>query len=224
MKINHRLKKIATYVEKDSKVLDIGCDHALLDIYLIREEIARECVAADIKEGPLQAAKENIRRYQLDHKIQTQLGDGLDVYQSDIDTVIISGLGGKTMQGIFSRHLDVLKTVHTIVLSPNNYQADIKKYLCKRGFYIAEETFVKEHNIVYQIIKFKQGKRKYCRRDYFFGPVLRKNKDILFQEFYQRELKSREILLALLPKNFRLKRFQIKKEMKLLKEELESSK
>ena len=34
IKLSKRLEKIAELVEKDDTVLDIGCDHALLDIYL----------------------------------------------------------------------------------------------------------------------------------------------------------------------------------------------
>ena len=36
MKINERLKKIGDLVEANSVCLDVGCDHALLDIYLIK--------------------------------------------------------------------------------------------------------------------------------------------------------------------------------------------
>ncbi|MCI8568129.1 MAG: SAM-dependent methyltransferase, partial [Bacilli bacterium] len=34
MKINERLKLVASFVEENSNVIDVGCDHALLDIYL----------------------------------------------------------------------------------------------------------------------------------------------------------------------------------------------
>ena len=82
---------------------------------------------------------------------------------------------------------------------------------------------IKEHRIIYQIIKFKKGKKRYTKKEFFFGPILLQNKDSLFKEFYSRELKSREILLALLPKNYRYKRFKTKKEIKLLNEELKDS-
>ena len=35
MKINSRLKKIGDLVRANSFCLDVGCDHALLDIYLV---------------------------------------------------------------------------------------------------------------------------------------------------------------------------------------------
>ena len=37
MKINDRLKHIGDLVEANSFCLDIGCDHAFLDIYLVKQ-------------------------------------------------------------------------------------------------------------------------------------------------------------------------------------------
>ncbi len=221
MKINNRLKQIADLVDTNSQVMDIGCDHALLDIYLVQEKNIKFCLATDIAEGPLQNAKKNIEFYQLENKIETKLGNGLDVYNKNIDTVVISGLGGKTMQGIFAKNTKALSNIHTIILSPNNYQKEIKEFLVHKGYSITFESFIKEHNVIYQIIKFQKGKKKYHKKEFFFGPILLQKKGILFKEFYQKELKSRQILLTLLPKNFYWKRFKIKKEMKWIQAELE---
>ncbi len=221
MKINNRLKKIADLVDKDAKVMDVGCDHALLDIYLTKEKKISYCIASDIKEGPLNQAKENIKAYQQQEKIELRLGNGLDVYTEDISTIIISGLGGKTMQGIFAQNLEKLKTIDTIILSPNNYQKDIRKFLTKHGYYIEEEVLIKEKKIIYQIIKFKKGKKKYKEQEYFFGPILLTKKNFLFQEFFTNELKSRKILLAILPKNFYIKRYKTKREIKEIEKVLD---
>ena len=79
---------------------------------------------------------------------------------------------------------------------------------------------MKDSKFIYQILVFKKGKKKYSKKDYFFGPKLLEKKGLLFKEYYTKELKSREILMNLLPKNFRLKRYKIKKEIELIKEEL----
>ena len=156
----------------------------------------------------------------LEKKIEVRLGNGLDTYSDEIDTVIISGMGGRNMIGIFKNNLDVLKKIKTVIVSPNNYQEDVKRFLVKSGFYIEEEVMVKEKKFIYQIIKLYRGKKRYTRREYFFGPIFLKKKDKLFKEYYERELKSREILMEVLPKNFRWKRFITKLEIKMIKEEL----
>ena len=220
MKINDRLKKIGDLVEANSFCLDVGCDHAFLDIYLVERNENIRAIASDVKEGPLNHARENIKKHHLEDKIECRLGNGLDTYSDNVDTIIISGMGGRSMIGIFKNHLEVLKKVDTIILSPNNYQIDVKKFLCKHYFYLHDEELVKEGKFIYQILVFKKGKKKYSKKEYFFGPVLLEKKGKLFMEYYQRELVSREILIKMLPKNYRWKKFLTRREIKMIKEEI----
>lgn len=220
MKINDRLKKIGDLVEANSFCLDVGCDHALLDIYLVKRKKNIKCIASDIAEGPVEAAKKNIKREKLENEIEVRLGDGLSTYSDDIDTVIISGMGGRSIIGILKNNMKITKKIDTFILSPNNYQIDVKKFLTKNGFYIYDEVLVKEKKFIYQILIFKKGKKHYSKKEYFFGPILLEKKGVLFNEYYSRELKSREILIQLLPKNYRYKKFITKREIKMIKEEL----
>ncbi len=220
MKINNRLKKIGDLVQANSFCLDVGCDHAFLDIYLVQRNENIRAIASDVKEGPLNHARENIKKYHLEDKIECRLGNGLDTYSDSVNTIIISGMGGRNMIGIFKSHLEVLKKVDTIILSPNNYQIDVKKFLCKHHFYISNEELVKDGKFIYQVIVFSKGRKKYTKKEYFFGPILLQKKENLFYEYYKRELISREILVKVLPKNYRLKKYLVNKEILLLKEEI----
>ena len=221
MKINSRLKMIGDLAPANSFCLDVGCDHALLDIYLVKRNVGITAIASDIAEGPLEHAKANIKKEGLEEEIEVRLGDGLSTYTNEINTVIISGMGGRTIIGIFKNSPKVMKKIDTIIISPNNYQEDVKRFLCKNGFYIENEEFVKDNKIIYQIIIFKKGKRKYSKVDYFLGPVFRIKKGVLFREYYEREYKSREILFSMLPKKYRWKKRQLKKEMEIIKKEIE---
>lgn len=220
MKINDRLKHIGDLVEANSFCLDIGCDHAFLDIYLVKQNKNIKAIATDIAEGPVKQARENIKREGLEDTIEVRLGNGLDTYSDEVNTVIISGMGGRNMIGIFKNNMKVLKKIDTIIVSPNNYQIDVKKFLTKNGFYIDDEELVKEKKFIYQIIKFKRGRKHYTRKEFFFGPVLLKKKGNLFEEYYKREKLSREILISILPKNYRYKKFITKREIKMIEKEL----
>ena len=221
MKINARLKKIGDLVEANSFCLDIGCDHALLDIYLVNQNKNIKAIASDIASGPVEQAKQNIKREHLENEIEVRLGDGLSTYSEEVNTAIISGMGGRTIIGICKNNYKIFKKIDTYILSPNNYQEDVKRFMCKNGYYIENEEFVKDKKFIYQILIFKKGKIKYTKKDYFFGPVFIEKKGPLFREYYERELKSREILLQILPKNFKIKRFQMKNEIKMIKSEIE---
>lgn len=220
MKINDRLKMIGDLVEANSCCLDVGCDHALLDIYLVKKNKNIRAIASDIAEGPVDAARSNIKREGLQDEIEVRLGDGLDTYSHEADTIIISGMGGRNMIGIFKRHLEVLKQVKTIILSPNNYQIDVKKFLVGNGFYIENEEFVKDKKFIYQVIVFKKGRRHYTKKEFFFGPIFLKKKGELFLEYYKREAVSRKILMDILPHNYWFKKMFVKREIKMIEEEL----
>ena len=224
MIINKRLKEVGRLVDNNSSFLDIGCDHAFLDIFLSQDKTRKfkKIVASDNKEGPLEHAKNNINQHKLSKKIELRLGSGLDVYTDDINTIIISGMGGRNMIGIFKSHPECFKTIDTLILSPNNYQKDVKEYLTKVGYYIDDEVLVKDPKFIYQIIKFRKGKKKYTKKELFFGPVLLAKKDDNFMHYYKRELKSREIILELLPKGFSFRKVKLRKEIKLIKSEIDN--
>ena len=221
MKINSRLKMIGDLVPANSFCLDVGCDHALLDIYLVELDKNITPIASDIAKGPLEQARMNIEKEGLEDRIELRLGDGLSTYSDEINTIIISGMGGRNIIGICKNKPKVLKKVDTLIISPNNYQEDVKRYLCKNGFYIENEEFVKDNNIIYQIIIFKKGHKKYSNEEYFLGPVFKIKKGPLFREYYEREYKSREILINMLPSRYRLRIKKLKKEMRLIKKEIE---
>ncbi len=220
MKINDRLKKIGDLVDANSLCLDIGCDHALLDIYLVKEKNQQKAIASDIALGPLEKASENIKKYRVEDKVITRLGNGLDTYTDDIDTAIASGMGGRTIIGIFKNNLKITKKLNQIIVSPNNYQKDVRKFFTSIGFYIEDEELVKDGKYIYQIIKLKKGRKRYSKKEMFFGPVLLTQKNKLFKDYFTRELTSRKIMIDLLPKNYRLKKYLTKKEITMIEKEL----
>ena len=62
IKISKRLEAISSLVPVNSNVIDIGCDHGLLSIYLFQKKVANKVIASDINENALNNAKENIKK------------------------------------------------------------------------------------------------------------------------------------------------------------------
>ena len=48
MKISNRLKSIAGLVTEKDVIADIGCDHAYLDIYLVKNKIVPKAYVSDV--------------------------------------------------------------------------------------------------------------------------------------------------------------------------------
>ena len=222
MKINNRLKTIGDLVPLSTYPLDIGCDHALLSIYLVKEKGLSKAIASDNKSGPLKKARENVKFYKVSDKIKLIEAEGLDSYTEGIDTITISGMGGLNINKILDDNRKYLKNINTLILSPNNYSLAVKRKLLKLGYHIENETLVKEKNIIYEILVFKKGRKYYSYKKLFLGPILMTKKDNITKEYYQNLLTTKKSLLKALPKSFRNKIRLTKKEIKYLEEILNS--
>ena len=220
MKINNRLKTIGDLVPLSSYPLDIGCDHALLSIYLVKEKGIKKAVASDNKSGPLKKAKENVNFYKVKDKVELIEAEGLNSYKDGINTITISGMGGLNINRILENNKSYLKNINTIILSPNNYSIAVKRKLIKLGYHISDEKLVKENNIIYQILVFTKGRKYYSYKKIYLGPVLMTKKDELTKEYYKKELETKRSLLEALPKSFYSKIRLTKKEIKYLEDVL----
>lgn len=171
MNLSKRLQAVATLVDVGVRVIDVGCDHAYLDIYLTINN-DNECLATDINKNALENAKRNIKKYDLQNKIQTLLTNGLvDVDVNSDDTVIMSGMGTYTILNI----LNSGKLSDTLIISSNNDVVKLREEVIKLGYIIESEIFLYDKGKPYIVIKFIKGFKKYSKRDILYGPILKNN-------------------------------------------------
>lgn len=202
IKLSKRLAEIAKYIEDDSNILDIGCDHGLLDIYLAQNRNNINIIASDVNQNALNNAIKNINKYKLKTSITTILSDGLDkIDTTNIDTIVISGMGSHTIVGILYSNLNKLKTVNNLILQSNNDLDFLRYKVTKIGYFIEKESLVKDQGIIYTVIKFKKGHRFYTKKQLYFGPCLLLENSKLFQEKKTLELAKLEKFYPMIPKN-----------------------
>lgn len=216
VKLNQRLNAVISLVEDNKSIIDVGCDHALLSIYLVQNLKPKKVIASDIKEGPLINARENIKKYQVQEKIKVKLGYGIEPIEEDINTIIISGMGGLNIIGILKYSKEKYKNVDTIILSPNSDTKKVRKEICKLGFYIDNEILVKDNNIIYPVLRFKRGKKYYHSYQYIYGPILIQKKEPLWIEYMEKEKARIEKLLKVLPKKYLKRILELKRELKTI--------
>ena len=172
MNLSKRLEAVATLVDIGAKVIDVGCDHAYLDIYLTLNN-DNKCIATDINENALAMARTNIKKYKLSRKIKTILTNGLkDIDVEKNDNIVICGMGTNTILNI----LNTNKLSDTLIISTNNHVEILREEVIKKGYYIDTEMFIIDKKKPYIIIKFKKGFKNYKKIDYMFGPILKNNK------------------------------------------------
>lgn len=149
-----RLLCIADMVPKGSLTADIGTDHALLPIYLIKKGITNRCIAADIVDGPLESARKNIKSAELDEQIDTIKSNGLEkVFTFTPETVVIAGMGGETIRNIIAECEYSKSGAPLFLLQPMTHCEVLREYLFKNGFSITCERVVREQNRYYVIIE-----------------------------------------------------------------------
>lgn len=151
--LSRRLDLCASFVAQDSRLADIGTDHAYLPIALCLNNKILSAVACDIADGPLQRAKENIQRYGLDDKIQTRLSDGLqNVSRDEIDTVVIAGMGGELIAKILSECPYIRDKELSLILQPMTRCEKLIFWLYENGFAINSQKAVTEDGKHYTVM------------------------------------------------------------------------
>lgn len=224
IKLSERLQKVSDFVLDDKisrSIIDVGCDHALLDIYLLQSKKVKKVVASDITPGALNQAKSNVKKYDV-KEIDLRLGDGLNtINDSDkVDTVVLSGLGNIKINNILNENKKLLNNINTIIIQSNTMPDMIRSEVIKLGYKIDDERLVLENNIIYEIIKFTKGFKKYSKKEIYYGPILLKNKSELFCKKINKEIEKQENILNRLPKNKRLEKLKIKRFIRKLKKEI----
>ena len=155
--LGKRLLRVAQSVPKCKSVIDCGCDHGHVSIYIAKNAIAERVTASDINRGPLDNAEREIAAARLTGRITTVLTDGLDGI-SPHDCVVIAGMGGETIADIIAR-APWTKDNCTLVLQPMTRTETLREYLYDEGFEITGESFVEEGGHMYCVITSQYGKK-----------------------------------------------------------------
>ena len=217
IKLSKRLLSIANLVDDNSKVADIGCDHGLVSIYLAMNKQNISIIASDINQNALDNAIKNINKYHLEDKIKVCLSNGLDNINDEIDTIIISGMGGHTIIDILTNNQEKLNTVNNIIIQSNNDIEYVRRKIVKLGYCISKEELILDKNIYYTVILFTKGKKKYTNKEYYFGPILLKENSKIFIEKKNKEYTKLVNIKNNIPKRKLLIRLKILKELHMYK-------
>ena len=178
-----RLKEIAKLCNGSNVLLDVGCDHGYVIIDAILNYGVKYAIGTDINQGPLEKARLNIIKNNIEDKTSLILTDGIKDVNLDFDTVVIAGMGGllikKILEDSFSKIIN-----KKLIIEANNNRDIVRKYLCNNGFIINNEIALFDNDKYYEIIEFIPGNNKYNEIELKYGPILIKNKPKAFIKYY----------------------------------------
>lgn len=158
MELTPRLRKVAQLVPRGARFADIGTDHAYLPTWLILNGVIDHAVAADLRAGPLERARDTAERFEVGEKMEFRLCDGLsDISPDEADTIAIAGMGGETIAHILSCAPWTKAPGITLILQPMSSQLDLRQWLGANGYVIERECLVREEKTIYTIFLVKAG-------------------------------------------------------------------
>lgn len=197
IKLSNRLYSIASLVNKGDIIQDIGTDHALVPIFLIKNNIIEMAIASEVNKGPYLIALESVKRHNLEDKIKVILSDGLQDLKKEVNTVLICGMGGLLIKDILDKGIDRLSKVKTLILAPNSNQYELRVWIANNNYLIEDEIIVKDADKYYEIIKAVKSdfKINYTKEELLFGPILFKEKNNVFIAKWDIEIKKIEKIL-----------------------------
>ena len=189
----------ASMVTKGSKVADIGCDHAYVSIWLLQNNIAAKVIALDVNEGPVNRAKENIRKYGFQEQIEVRLSNGTqNIELGEVDCLMIAGMGGMLIVDILTAKEDLTKSCQELVLQAQSDIHIVRNCIRNLGFVIVKEDMVKEDGKYYTAIHAINSNSDIPKeKDLFdyYGKYLLENKNAVLLEMLKNLCEKYELAL-----------------------------
>lgn len=195
IQLSRRLGAIAGMVTEGNRLVDVGCDHGYLPVYLMLNHKIPGAIATDVGKGPLARAQEHIAQYGMSQYIEARLCDGLKgVRSGEGDTLVIAGMGGPLMERILTDGAHALPGFRELVLQPQSDIPHFRHFLMEHGFRIIQEDMILEDGKYYPMMKAIPGREPevWTREEEMFGKLLLNELHPVLYRYLKRELRIRE--------------------------------
>jgi len=198
--------QVGKQVPLGARLADIGSDHAYLPIYLVLKQQIPFAIAGEVVRGPYESAKKQVAKNGLENQIIVRLADGLAAIHAEdqIDAISIAGMGGTLIRNILEngKQQGQLTGNETLILQPNVGEATLRNWLIRNDYEIRHEEILEENQKIYEIIVAIPSDRNlsYSKKELFFGPILLKERSLIFLQKWQKELTNKQRVLKELTK------------------------
>lgn len=157
MELTPRLQVIADQVSQGARLADVGTDHGYLPVWLLLSGRIDHAIASDLREGPLNRARETAQRSGVAGQISFRLCNGLShISQKEVDTVAIAGMGGETIAAILAA-AQWTRNGTLLLLQPMTGFVELRQWLQNNSYCILNERLACEGKRLYSILVVKGG-------------------------------------------------------------------
>jgi tRNA (adenine22-N1)-methyltransferase len=200
-----RLKAVADLVAPCRRLADIGSDHGLLPRYLLSAGRVYHCIATERDRRRLINLRGFPPRHPLAGRLEIRVGDGLDALRpaDRIDTVVIAGLGARTivrlLEGGRARRLGVSR----MVLQPQAEIGRLRRWLAEDGYTVVAERLALERGRFYEALAAEPSPQAVVDRHptlatedlYEVGPCLVRSGDPMLRRLWTARMRRLERIL-----------------------------
>ena len=151
--ISDRLLACCDFVHPGDRIADVGCDHGYLSIHLLTHGIASFAIASDLREGPLQSARDNAAKFGVHDKIEFYLSDGVQNIPRDFDTLVCAGMGAHTMISILEAAPWLRDACYRMILQCQIKTPMLRQYLTGQGWHIQQEAVLRDGKFLYTVME-----------------------------------------------------------------------
>ena len=151
--ISDRLLACCDFVHPGDRIADVGCDHGYLSIHLLTNGIASFAIASDLREGPLQSARDNAAKFGVHDKIEFYLSDGVQNIPRDFDTLVCAGMGAHTMISILEAAPWLRDARYRMILQCQIKTPMLRQYLTGQGWQIQQEAVLRDGKFLYTVME-----------------------------------------------------------------------
>ena len=154
-----RLRTIVGFIQNGASIIDVGTDHGLLPAYLAQNGAASHIIASDISIGSLGSAHHNAAKYGVTDKITFIEASGLSgIRESDVDTIVIAGMGGETIAGILRDAPWTRRSDIRLILQPQTKLPELCDFLRQAGYALQGAKLSLDAGKLYVIMLVHGGK------------------------------------------------------------------
>lgn len=196
--LSERLLAIAKSLPRGGIVCDIGSDHGILPMFLLKNSYCRFCIVTDLNEAPLNRARKCLGDAGVSSFAEFLLADGIPEKTSTRpDCYVVAGMGGETISGILERGKERIDVGDFFALQPMTREVHLRKYLYENGFLVEKERIVFENGKCFPIFfaRYDGINRKREESFYFLGEHLTKMPQKENVPYFQKLLASVQVRL-----------------------------
>ena len=190
--LSNRMQALTDMVTPGTVITDVGCDHGFVSVYLVQKGLSPRVIAMDVRSGPLERAREHIREYGLQDRIETILSDGLHGLKTgEANGMICAGMGGPLMEKILTEGREQAKGFRELILQPQSEIDKVRLYLLSHGYAITGEKMVFEDGKYYPAMRAVHGEMPLWQDvELQYGKYLLEEKHPVLQEYLKEKEKT----------------------------------